>query len=83
MCLGIPMEINRIEGFTAHCKARGAVRDVSLFMLQHEKVAVGDFIVVHLGYAIEKVSRHEAQIAWQLYDEMIQQAETIEGGAQG
>ncbi len=71
MCLGIPMQIKSIDGFTAHCEAKGVMRDVSLFMMQDDKPKVGDFIVVHLGYAIQKISPQEAQTAWELYDEML------------
>ena len=71
MCLGIPMQIKSIDGFTAHCEAKGVTRDVSLFMMQDDKLVVDDFIVVHVGYAIQKISPQEAQTAWQLYDEML------------
>lgn len=71
MCLGIPMQVKSIEGFNARCEAKGTVREVSLFMLQHEQLAVGDFVVVHLGYAIQKVSAEEAASAWDIYDEML------------
>ncbi|MBE9567047.1 MAG: HypC/HybG/HupF family hydrogenase formation chaperone [Proteobacteria bacterium] len=71
MCLGIPMQIRSIDGFTAHCEAKGVTRDVSLFMMQDDKLEVDDFIVVHVGYAIQKISEQEAQTAWELYDEML------------
>ena len=71
MCLGIPMQIKSIDGFTAHCEAKGVSRDVSLFMMQDDDLEVEDFIVVHVGYAIQKISQQEAQTAWELYDEMI------------
>jgi hydrogenase expression/formation protein HypC len=72
MCLGIPMEIVEIDGFNARCSAKGVERDVSLFMLQHEPLAAGDFVVVHVGYAIQKVSAAEAATAWEIYDEMLE-----------
>ena len=71
MCLGIPMQIKSIEGFTARCEAKGVERDVSLFMMQDDKLVVDDFIVVHVGYAIQKISPQEAQTAWEIYDEML------------
>lgn len=74
MCLGIPMEIRAIEGFNARCEAKGVERDVSLFMLQHEELAPGDFVVVHVGYAIQKVTAEEAASAWEIYDEMLEKA---------
>lgn len=71
MCLGIPMQIRSIDGYVACCEARGVERDVSLFMLQDEPLAVDDFVVVHVGYAIQKISEAEAQTAWELYDQML------------
>jgi len=72
MCLGIPMQIMAIDGYTAHCEARGVVRDVSLFMLQGENLEAGDYIVVHLGDAIRKITTQEARTAWELYDQMLE-----------
>jgi hydrogenase expression/formation protein HypC len=71
MCLGIPMQIKTIDGFVARCEAKGVERDVNLFMLQHEAVALGDFVVVHVGYAIQKITPQEAQSAWEIYDQML------------
>jgi len=71
MCLGIPMQIKQIDGFTARCEAKGIERDVSLFMLQHEPLDAGDFVIVHVGYAIQKVTADEAASAWEIYDEML------------
>jgi len=65
------MQIKAIDGFTAHCEAKGVTRDVSLFMMQDDELAVDDFIVVHVGYAIQKISPQEATTAWELYDEML------------
>lgn len=71
MCLGIPMKILEINQFMARCEAKGIERDVSLFMLQDEPAEVGDYVVVHVGYAIQKMSQAEAQTAWEIYDEML------------
>ena len=71
MCLAVPMKITRIDGFNCTCEARGIERDVSLFMLQDEGITVGDHILVHVGYAIQKVSSEEAAQSWELFDEML------------
>jgi hydrogenase expression/formation protein HypC len=65
------MQIVEINDFTARCEAKGVERDVSLFMLQDEKLESGDFVVVHVGYAIQKVTPQEARTAWDIYDEML------------
>lgn len=71
MCLGIPMQIVEIDGFNAHCVAKGIEREVSLFMLQDESLEIGNFVMVHVGYAIQKMSSMEARSAWEVYDEML------------
>ena len=72
MCLGIPMQIKAIEGYIAHCEAKGVRRDVSLFMMQDEGLQVDDFVVVHVGYAIQKITPGEARTTWELYDQMLE-----------
>lgn len=78
MCLGIPMQIESIDGFVARCTAKGVEREANLFLLQHEMPEVGDYVVVHLGYAMDRVSAEEAAAAWDVYDEML--AATGESG---
>jgi hydrogenase expression/formation protein HypC len=71
MCLAVPMQITRVEGFSARCAARGVERDVSLFMLQDEGIVPGDFVLVHVGYAIQKISREDAETTWELFDQIL------------
>lgn len=78
MCLGIPMQIKSIEGFTALCEAKGVERDINLFMMQDETLQIDDYIVVHVGYAIQKITEQEAQTAWELYDSMLADEQFIE-----
>ena len=76
MCLGIPMEVMAVDGFQSRCSSQGIEREVSLFLLQDEPVSIGDFVLVHVGYAIQKMSPQEARSAWELYDEMVRAEET-------
>ncbi len=71
MCLAIPMQITHIDGFNAHCTAKGVERDVSLFLLQDDTLQEGDYILIHVGYAIQKISQEEAQSTWELLDQML------------
>jgi hydrogenase expression/formation protein HypC len=75
MCLGIPMQIRQIDGYMARCEAKGVERDVSLFMMQDEPLQEDDYVVVHVGYAIQKISPQEARTAWELYDQMLGEAD--------
>ncbi len=71
MCLGIPMRINSIDGLLARCEAKGVEREANLIMVEHEHLAVGDYVVLHLGYALEKVTPAEATAAWEIYNQML------------
>ena len=71
MCLAVPMKITNIDGFQCTCEARGIEREVSLFMLQGEPLNQGDHVLVHVGYAIQKVSEDEAAESWALFDEIM------------
>ena len=71
MCLAVPMKITAIDGFQCTCEAKGIEREVSLFMLQNETIEVGDHILVHVGYGIQKVSEEEAAESWALFDEVL------------
>jgi len=75
MCLAIPMQVSKIDGHTAHCNAKGVERDVSLFLLQDEKIEVGDYVLIHVGYAIQKVTEVEALSTWELLDQMLAEDE--------
>ena len=71
MCLAIPMQVKSIEDFQCVCEARGIEREVSLFMMQGEEIAPGDFVLVHVGYAIQKISADDAAESRQLFDEIL------------
>ncbi len=71
MCLGIPMQVVAIDGFNAECEARGVKRTVSLFMIGENEVAVGDHVMVHVGYALRKMTPEDARTSWELFDEIL------------
>jgi hydrogenase expression/formation protein HypC len=76
MCLAVPMQITKIDGFNAHCVAKGIERDVSLFLLQDETIKEGDYLLIHVGYAIQKISEAEALSTWELLDQMLAEDES-------
>lgn len=71
MCLGVPMRIVEIEGYAARCEARGVERQVNLFLVQHEMLRPGDMVMVHVGNAIQKISKEEAENVWAAYEEVL------------
>lgn len=71
MCLAVPMKIQHIDRLLARCEAKGVEREVSLFMMQDEEFAVGDYVVVDRGYVTQKLTEEQALAAWAVYDEML------------
>jgi hydrogenase expression/formation protein HypC len=65
------MRVISINGWRAQCEAKGIERDVNLFLLQDGSIECGDFVMVHVGYAIQKVESQAASSAWQAYDAML------------
>ena len=78
MCLGIPMQICSIDGLLARCEAKGVEREANLLMLEHESLAVGDYVVIHLGYAMDRVTAEEAAAAWDIYDQMLAAEDAVD-----
>ncbi len=71
MCLGIPMQIVEIQGDVGYVQSGGVKRKVGLMLIEDAKV--GDWVIVHAGFAIEKVKE----------DEAIRTLELISEGARG
>jgi hydrogenase expression/formation protein HypC len=64
MCLAIPSKIVRIDGRTATIDVAGVQRQASIMLL--EDVQVGDYVIVHAGFAITRLDAEAAQETLQL-----------------
>lgn len=60
MCVGVPMQVISIEGDQALTEVDGVRREASLMMLDQE-IKVGDFVIVHAGFAISKLDEEDAR----------------------
>lgn len=60
MCLGVPMQVKTIENEMATCEIDGVQREACLMMI--DGVKVGDYVLIHAGFAIEKIDDDEAQL---------------------
>jgi hydrogenase expression/formation protein HypC len=69
MCLAIPSKVVKIDNMIATVDVYGARRDVSL-LLMPEQVIVGDYVLVHAGFAIQKVEKHFAEDSLNLIQEV-------------
>lgn len=68
MCLAIPGRIERIEGEFALVSFRGVKRRVGLMLLPEAKE--GDWVLVHAGFAIQKIAQREAQETLRMLEEI-------------
>ena len=69
MCLAIPAEIVHIENEMATVKVGDALRKASLMLLP-DGAELGDYVIVHAGFALHRVEPEEAQESLRLLREM-------------
>jgi len=75
MCLGIPSKIITIaDNSRATIDVYGARRDISTMLLEDE-VKVGDYVLVHAGFAIQKLQEDIAKETLSLFDEYLKATE--------
>ena len=60
MCLGVPMQVTSIDGTEIVVEIDGVRREASLMILDDE-VSIGDFVIVHAGFAIARLDEVEAK----------------------
>lgn len=68
MCLAIPMKINKIDGPTAQCEAGGLTQNIRIDFIPD--AVPGDYVMVHAGFAIERMSEKEALENMELLEEI-------------
>jgi hydrogenase expression/formation protein HypC len=76
MCLAIPSRITKIENNMATIDVEGVQREASLLLL--EDTRVGDYVIVHAGFAISKLDEAAAQETLDLLREAIAAVEKRE-----
>lgn len=74
MCLAIPAKVvERLENDQALVEVGGVRNQVSLMLV--ENVSVGDYVIVHVGFAIARLNAEEAAKTLALFDEIASQLE--------
>jgi len=75
MCLAIPSEIVEINDKMATIEVSGIRREVRLLLLS-EEASIGDYVLVHAGFAIQKIDRQAAEESWsELLDVILAEAD--------
>lgn len=69
MCVGVPMQVVSIDGDDIVAEVDGVRRSASLMILGDE-VRVGDFLIIHAGFAISKLDEEEARETLRLMREI-------------
>lgn len=68
MCIAVPGKVVSIDDKSAKVDFWGVLREVSLELL--DNVQIGDYVMVHAGYAIEKIKLENAEEIIRLYKEI-------------
>jgi hydrogenase expression/formation protein HypC len=66
MCLGIPgqlKEVSEVNGHLARVEVSGVTRIVNIGLLEDESLAPGDWVLIHVGFAMSKIDEAEAALA--------------------
>ena len=70
MCLGVPGRVIELDGLVALVDAWGVSKVVRLDVVD-EPVAVGDYLLHHLGYAVRRIPVEQAEATLSLYEELL------------
>ncbi len=68
MCLAVPMKVLGIEENTAVVDVGGTRRSVRLDVID-EQPEIGDYVIVHAGFAISRIDEEEARITLKYFEE--------------
>jgi len=74
MCIAVPSEIVSLGDLTATVSVGGAKMEVSLLLLP-EEVRLGDFVIVHAGFAIHKIDREAGNEALRIIRDLVESEE--------
>ena len=75
MCLAVPGQIVTLEGTQADVDFGGVLKKVNVSLIEGQ---IGDWVVVHAGFAIEKMDEEEAQETLQTWKELLEMEEELE-----
>lgn len=68
MCLAVPMKVVQKEGTSAVAEISGVRREISLMLLPEAEV--NDYVIVHAGFAIQKLNEEEAHKTLELLEQI-------------
>ena len=80
MCLSIPSKVVAISEDKTICTVdtMGVKRDASLLMMQDEDIEIGDFVLLHIGFVMNKIDEKEALLSLETYQEILEKLDEVE-----
>jgi hydrogenase expression/formation protein HypC len=77
MCVAVPTKVVSVEDEMAVVDVSGARRAVSLLLME-DKINVGDYVLVHAGFAIRKIDEDYAKETLELFNKMFGTQERLD-----
>ncbi len=73
MCLSIPSKITKIDKETnsATVDTMGVSRDASLDLMEDGSVKIGDFVLIHIGFIMNKIDEEDALASLEAFEEVL------------
>ena len=74
MCLSIPSKVVKVSDDKTMCTVdtMGVQRDANLMMMDDEDVKVGDYVLLHIGFVMNKIDEEEALASIETYKEILE-----------
>jgi hydrogenase expression/formation protein HypC len=63
MCLGIPGQVVELHEHLARVDVSGVGRIINIGLLEDEEIREGDWVLIHVGFAMSKIDEEEARLA--------------------
>jgi len=84
VCLSIPSKVVEISEDKTTCKVEtfGVIREASLLMMQEDEVKIGDYVLLHIGFVMNKIDEQEALKSIETYKEILEALDEEERRAQ-
>lgn len=73
MCLSIPSKVVKIdsERNTANVDTMGVIREVGLDLMEEGSVKIGDYVLIHIGFVMNKIDEEDALESIKVYQEIL------------
>jgi len=74
MCLSIPSKVTKIdkETNTATVDTMGVKREAALDLMEEDDVKIGDYVLLHIGFVMNKIDEEDAMASLDTYKEIIE-----------